>query len=105
MFKWLNKTGVESDHGFVVQSVDRLTVEYREGKRKVSVYVERGYAPGNTPCVIIESTAFERWDDDSACTVLSPEKQAEMLLNFTEAMKFQGIDVVVPPPVSWSSDS
>ena len=32
-FVWLNKQGVASDQGFVLQSVDRYAFEYREGNR------------------------------------------------------------------------
>ena len=90
MFKWLNKTGVESDRGFVVQSMDRFTVEYREGDKKIGVYVEHGFVEGRNPCVIIKPTSFERWDGDPEWTTLPPEKQDEMRANFTEAMEFRG---------------
>jgi hypothetical protein len=30
-FTWLNKQGVESDEGLVLQRVDRFAFEYREG--------------------------------------------------------------------------
>ncbi len=32
-FVWLNKQGVASDQGFVLQSVDRYAFEYREANR------------------------------------------------------------------------
>lgn len=32
-FSWLNKQGVASDQGFVVQRVERFAYEYREGER------------------------------------------------------------------------
>jgi len=94
MFKWLNKTGVENDRGFAVQSIDRFTVEYREAEKKVSVYVENGFCEGYKPCVIIEPSAFQRWDGDPSYVSLPEEKQDEMMENFTEAMEFQGIAVV-----------
>lgn len=42
MSKWLNKQGVESETGFVVQITGRLTVEYREDGRVVVVACEDG---------------------------------------------------------------
>lgn len=30
MFTWLNKQGVKSDQGFVVQSIDRFVIQYSE---------------------------------------------------------------------------
>ncbi|MGO8689460.1 MAG: hypothetical protein ACLQLG_07490 [Thermoguttaceae bacterium] len=98
MFKWLNKTGVESDRGFAVQSMDRFTIEYREGDRKIDIYVERGLLPDGKYCVTIEAAAFEHWNGDPEWVTLPPEKQDEMLANFTEAMEFQGLAVVVSPP-------
>jgi len=73
----------------------RFSVEYREGEKKIDVYVERGVADGKNPCVIIESTAFERWDGDPAYSVLPIEKQQQILANFIEAMEFQGIAVII----------
>ncbi len=97
MFTWINSQGVRSDRGFEVESMDRFAIEYREGKKRIGVYVENGFLDGRKPCVAIERTAFERWDGDPPWVKLPREKQDEMLANFTEAMEFQGIAVVVPP--------
>ncbi len=94
MFTWLNKQGVESDRGFVVQFVDRYTAEYREGTRKVTVEVEMGL-PGGKPCIIISPNAFRRWDGDPPEAALPPKKQQEILANFSEAIEFQGLALVV----------
>lgn len=96
MFTWLNKQGVQSDRGFIVQSMDRFTIEYREGARKISVEVERGML-GDKPCVSILPSAFDRWDDDPEWKTIPPEEQDKMLANFTEAIEFQGLAVVVEP--------
>ncbi len=94
MFVWLNSQAVRSDRGFEVESMGRFTVDYREGGRKVTVEVERGF-DGAKPCVVIEPTAFQRWDADPVGKTLPPDKQAEMMSNFQEGMEFQGIAVVV----------
>lgn len=93
--KWLNSNGVESDRAFVVQSTGRLEIEYREGSRKVTVDVETGWLSDVKSCVLITPKAFERWDGDPPEKVNPLDKQQEMLANFTEAMEFQGIGVVV----------
>lgn len=93
MFTWLNKLGVQSDRGFVVLSTGRFTIDYREGGRKIEVYVERGFTESGKACVTIEPTAFERWDEDPHA--LPKTKQDELLANFTEAMEFQGLAVIV----------
>lgn len=92
MFKWLNKQGVESEKGFIVQSVDRFTIEYRERFQKISVYVEDSRLPNQKHCVIIDQDAFQKWDNGDS---ISKEKQKEIYKNFKEAMEFQNIAVVV----------
>ena len=87
MFTWLNKQGVQSDRGFIVQSVDRFTIEYREGSRKVSIHVESGRSPDGKLCEIISRGAFKRWDNDLSGMTNPLEKQQEMLQNFREAME------------------
>lgn len=90
MFTWLNKQGVRSSEGYEVQSVDRFSIEYREGSRVVTVAVERGYFGGG-PSVSISPKAFERWNHSA--TRNSVEQQAQMLRNFKAAMQFQGVVV------------
>ena len=87
-FVWLNKQGVRSREGFEVQSVDRFTIEYREGRQKVSVGVESAAYAGES-LVSIDSTAFERWDGSSSKN--SAEGQRRMRNNFREGLAFMGI--------------
>jgi hypothetical protein len=96
MFTWLNKQGVQSDRGFVVQVVGRFLVEYRELGKTVSVEVEGCFFDGKAH-VSISPTAFERWDGDPEWALLPSDKQDEILANFTEAMEFQGVEVHVEP--------
>lgn len=91
MFTWLNKQGVRSDRGFEVQHTGRFDAEYSEGGQVVELYVESGL-DGGVPCISIDPEAFARWRDGSA---VAPEKQAEMMQNFKEAMEFQGLKTVV----------
>lgn len=91
MFKWLNKQGVESEEGFVVQVTSRSTIEYREGDKKIVVYIEFGIKHGQN-CVIITPDAFEKWEDG---TYIMRAKQKEILANFMSAMNFQDIVVLI----------
>lgn len=92
MFKWLNKQGVESSKGFVVQSVARFIIEYREGKKSISIEVESDYAPNKRPYEIVSKNSFLYWNDGS---VIDPKKQQEIIQNFRDAMEFQGIGVIL----------
>jgi archaellum biogenesis ATPase FlaH len=90
MFTWINKQGVKSEKGFIVQSVDRFTIEYREASKIISVDVERGFLSDNKLCVNIHLDSFRKWNDG---TSIPEEKQKQILQNFIEALKFQDIEV------------
>lgn len=91
MFTWLNKQGVKSDRGFVVQFTGRFTAEYREGEKVVTLDVESGLN-GGVPCIILDPNAFAKWDDG---TPIAPNHQAQLFQNVREAMEFQGLKMVV----------
>jgi hypothetical protein len=92
MFTWLNKQGVQSDRGFIVQRTGRFTAEYREHGKVVTLDVESGL-DGGLPCIILDPSVFEHWDGESA--QISPSQQEQMFLNFKEAVEFQGLKMVV----------
>lgn len=92
MFTQLNKQGVRSDKGFIVQSMNRFTIEYREGSRIISASVERGLLESGKACVYIYPDEFENWNDG---TPITDERQKEILENFKEGMKFLGVEVLI----------
>lgn len=92
MFTWLNKQGVKSDKGFIVQSTARFTIEYRETGKSLSIDVESDYPPGGKPCERVSKSSFLKWGDG---TPIPKEKQKEILRNFIDAMEFQGIGVII----------
>ena len=92
MFKWLNKQGVESDKGYVVQSISRFVIEYRELSKVIPLSVDRGLLENGKACVYVYRDEFEKWSDGS---LLLMQKQEEVLRNFKEAMEFQGVSVLV----------
>ena len=47
MFTWLNKQGVQSDSGFIVQFTGRFTAEYREGGKIMTVALKLASALGS----------------------------------------------------------
>ncbi|MGQ0511073.1 MAG: hypothetical protein ACT4P9_10710 [Betaproteobacteria bacterium] len=81
MFTWLNKQGVRSSEGFEVQSVDRYTIEYREGGKTISVPVEMGAR------TVTDEEAFGRWDPPFNTVSISDEKRQQIFRNFNAAMK------------------
>ena len=91
MFSWLNKQGVQSERGFILQRTGRFTAEYREGNRVVTLDVEAGISAG-IPCLILHPDAFMRWDDG---TVIPSTQQAEKFCNVESALEFQNLKMVV----------
>lgn len=91
MFKWLNKQGVESDKGFIVQCTGRFTLEYVEGSRKIIIDVEHGWS-GGKHIDSVRAENFERWSNGWP---IDREKQKEIKRNFVEAMAFQNIRISI----------
>lgn len=92
MFTWLNKQGVKSDRGFVVQRTGRFTAEYRDKGKVVTLDVESGLLNGK-PCISVDPDAFQHWDGETA--TIPPEEQAQMFKNLREAEEFQGLKLAV----------
>jgi hypothetical protein len=83
-FRWLNKQGVESSDGFVVQFTGRFTAEYRENGRSVVVDVEDG-----------GSSATLLYSRQSLISKFSGESERKRVeTNFRKALEFQGLTPV-----------
>ncbi|CAM4456228.1 MAG: hypothetical protein LEGION0403_FIIPPAGN_02768 [Legionella sp.] len=91
MFTWLNKQGVKSDKGFVVQSIDRFVIKYSENMGDIDVTVEYGFKDGKY-FVYIYDKEFYQWKDGRK---ISEEKKTQILSNFIDALAFMGIGVEV----------
>jgi hypothetical protein len=92
MFRWLNKQGVESDKGFIVQVVSRFVIEYRQHLKKISVHIEVESASSSKVTIIVHKSSFTHWDD---AIHITENEQAKIIKNFIDAMKFQDIDVIL----------
>ena len=90
MFTWLNSQAVRSDLGFEVESIDRDSIAYREGGIRLDVEVENGFV-GSKPCVIFSRRSFDLADGKSVSTA----ERDRMVRNFSDAMEFQGLAVVI----------
>ena len=94
MFKWLNKQGVESEAGFVLQRTGRFTCEYIEGGCSLELEVESGLM-GDTPCISIARNAFSQWRGALLGGETLAEQEARLIKNFKDAMTFQGLAVAI----------
>ena len=91
MFTWLNKQGVKSDKGFIVQSVSRFVIRYSESQGEIDISVEYGISGGKAMIYIYEDE-FYKWNDGRK---ISEEKKSLILNDFIKAMEFQGVGVEV----------
>jgi hypothetical protein len=81
-FRWLNKQGVESESGFVVQRAGRFTEEYRERDRSIVIDVEGGVS-GGKHVLNYSRASFAAWSIDAA-------EQQRAIDNYREALVFMG---------------
>lgn len=90
MFEWLNSQAVRSDLGFEVESIDRSSIQYREGCVSLNIEVENGFVDSK-PCIIFDKQQFEVVDGEMVPIV----ERDRMIKNFVDAMDFQGLAVVI----------
>jgi len=93
VFQWLNKQGVQSSDGFIVQCVGRFETEYRENGKVMTIGHESGVGGGKS-LLLISSGSFQRWDSDPKSSSLPKSEQERIFNNFKKAIEFQdmGID-------------
>jgi|CZKF01.1.fsa_nt_gi hypothetical protein len=92
-FVWLNKQGVASDQGFVLQRVDRYAYEYREAKRTMRL-------EGESIVAGLGDSSFgfgfySHWRDASWQPLfhdiqVSEDDRMRIVRNIKEAMAFKG---------------
>jgi len=93
-FEWINKQGVKSEDGFVVQRTERFAAEYQEGLSVITIEVDPGFTDDGKPCLGVDRSAFVKWDSN----IPIPEsKQNVIRQRFREAMLFQNLEVVYYP--------
>lgn len=88
-FRWLNRQGVSSSHGFSLQSEDRFHYTYTEGDRTMSIIVELGYH-----CEIISESSLHQWSSPHESEKLEAAEVERIRGNVVEALQFMGIKAV-----------
>lgn len=92
MFKAINKQGVASDAGFVVQRTGRFTAKYSEAGTTLEISVEPGRLDGK-PCLIVARSAFDAWTGPLVGGETKAEQQQRLMRNLSEALAFQGYEL------------
>jgi hypothetical protein len=94
MFKWIDKSCVESDAGFVLQFTGRFTFEYREKEIIVSGEFEFGGVQADgIRTVLVSSTSLKLAPGE----ILPQEERLRIIQNISDAMDFQNLRLVLDP--------
>jgi hypothetical protein len=84
MFTWINKQGVRSDRGFVVQRTGRFSMEYTEGGKTLKLAVEDGASTS----MLIDPRSMRSWYGERA--EIPEVDRLRIVQNIREALEFQG---------------
>jgi hypothetical protein len=91
MFRWLNKQGVESSSGFILQSVDRYGYHYCENGKTMRINVEPRRALGGDYYEEIIAESISVWLSPHEMEVVAAEEQQRIKANIRDALNFMGI--------------
>lgn len=83
-FSWINKQGVKSDSGFVLQRTERFQYRYTEEEKNIKVSVEPG---------LVEEIYFgpeNRWEPPHEELLINPTELDRITDNLNAALEFMG---------------
>jgi hypothetical protein len=92
-FRWLNKQGVESDQGFVLQRTDRFKYEYREDDRTLCLAGESMFSNlGNASFGFSFDSEWRSagWQSPHDTITVSDQDRERIVQNIRDAMAFMG---------------
>lgn len=85
-FEWINKQGVSSDAGFVLQGMHRFYYHYVEDGRVMMIKIEPGLR-GET----ILRTSFDSWLPPHVMDEVSSDEKERIRYNVSSALDFMKI--------------
>ncbi len=88
-FVWLNKQGVASDEGFVLQRVDRYAYEYREANRFLRLKGEDFCTDGRYGFGFYGFPDF--WESPYNRVPITEADRERIITNIKEAMVFKNV--------------
>jgi hypothetical protein len=90
-FRWLNRQGVESTDGFILQSIDRYGYEYQESGHVLRVDVESLRDLTGTYSEDVYEDSFRRWLAPHESEALSEDDIVRLKTNVSAALTFMQI--------------
>lgn len=91
MFTWLNKQGVKSDEGYILQCMDRFFYHYIEDDHLMIIYVEGCFDNNNIFFEYIETSSFDEWQPPYDKEVISDQVKESIRRKVEAALTFMGI--------------
>lgn len=92
MFKWLNKQGVESSAGYVLQSMHRFYYHYTEGEKTMQVFVEPLTDEHGHYSETVDLKSLDHWLPPHADVSIDDAKRQDIRKNISDALDFMDID-------------
>jgi hypothetical protein len=91
MFEWINKQGVRSTNGFVVQSTGRWSMEYREGDHILEFPVSDEDFDSERGKIImkVRIDPFPTWQPPGE--FITEERRREIIENIRDALVFEDL--------------
>lgn len=83
---------IESDEGFSVEVLDRLTVRYTEGPRTMVINAE---VLVGEPAIAIHATSMKRWDPPYHSELIDKAARDRIVDNIRRAFRFTGHEIAV----------
>jgi hypothetical protein len=95
---------VESDRGFTVRTPAVGVVEYREGRKTITLRVERAWSADHAMCFVLPPDALRQWDGAPEGSEVSPEippeKRRDIEYNLTETLTHLGVRLLINSPAT-----
>jgi len=82
-FKWLNKQGVESSEGYVLQRMHRFYYYYTEGECVMQIDVE-----SSIKCTVIYMDQKAKWLPPHDSETIQPQRLADIQRKVSAALDF-----------------
>jgi hypothetical protein len=93
-FRWINKQGVETESGVVIQFTGRHSLEYRSRRGKIKIHIEDG-GTDTKPLIIVHERSIDRWSGGIFGMKVTDAERRAVIEVLREALAFQGLGLTL----------
>lgn len=90
-FTYLNRQGVKSSKGFIIQFTARREMQYQENEHILKIEVEGGRDDSGAYNLAVYAQDIKYWQPPYDNEVISEEEKKEIIQNISEALDFMKI--------------